>query len=106
MPITLRCARLMVVPITGPRSAAVGAPQWIGSAPKPPLCDVSRMWPAADLETVAGEGTAAPASVDMVAPLSLELARSLELASIATRCGVRRSSRVTSSYRTTNQMAM
>ena len=32
VPITLRWARLVVVPTTGPRSAAVGAPQRIGGA--------------------------------------------------------------------------
>ena len=38
----------------GPRSAAVGAPQRIGGAPKPPLCEVRRMWPEA-LFDLAGE---------------------------------------------------
>src|SRR6185503_708906 len=42
-PITLRCARLVVVPTTGPRSAALAAPHWIGSAPMPPACEVRRM---------------------------------------------------------------
>src|SRR4051812_12221 len=28
----------------GPRSVAVAAPQRIGRAPKPPACEVSRMW--------------------------------------------------------------
>ncbi|MNT05284.1 hypothetical protein D3C72_1398990 [compost metagenome] len=48
VPITLRCARLVVVPTTGPRSVAVAAPQWMGSAPKPPACEVRRMWPVED----------------------------------------------------------
>src|SRR6476620_4569903 len=47
VPTTLRWARFVVVPTTGPRSAAVGAPQWIGREPTPPLCDVNRMWPVA-----------------------------------------------------------
>ena len=43
MPITLRLARSEVVPTMGPRSAAVAAPQRMGKAPEPPLCDVRRM---------------------------------------------------------------
>jgi hypothetical protein len=35
---------LVVVPTSGPRSAGVAAPQWIGRAPKPLECEVSRMW--------------------------------------------------------------
>src|SRR6478672_11135545 len=59
---TLRCARLVVVPTTGPRSAAVAAPHWIGRAPKPPACEVSRMWlrgggvPGRIGESAAGSG--------------------------------------------------
>src|SRR3954469_25232966 len=48
VPITLRCARLVVVPTIGPRSAGVGAPHWSGSAPWPPACEVSRMWRGAE----------------------------------------------------------
>src|SRR5258706_2416628 len=40
---TLRWLRLVVVPTTGPRSAAVAAAQWMGSAPWPPACEVRRM---------------------------------------------------------------
>src|ERR1700722_13140769 len=65
VPITLRWARVEVVPMSGPRSAAVGAPQRIGGASKPRLCEVRRIWPAA-LFDLAGDGTAAPASADMV----------------------------------------
>ncbi len=59
VPITLRWARLVVVPTTGPRSDAVGAPQRIGKAPTPPLCEVNRMWPPAE------SGVAATDSADM-----------------------------------------
>jgi len=38
-----------VVPTTGPRSAAVAAPHWMGKAPKPPACEVSRMWRGAEV---------------------------------------------------------
>src|SRR6476620_1495990 len=65
VPITLRWARLVVVPMSGPRSVAVGAPQRIGGASKPALCEVSRMWPEA-LFDLAGEGASAPASADIV----------------------------------------
>src|SRR4051812_49857496 len=51
VPITLRCARLVVVPTIGPRSAGVGAPHWSGSAPWPPACEVSRMWRGGGRET-------------------------------------------------------
>src|SRR6202011_1443689 len=61
---TLRWARLVVVPMSGPRSAAVGAPQQIGGASKPRLCEVRRIWPEA-LFDFAGDGTAAPVSADM-----------------------------------------
>src|SRR6476659_4407786 len=65
VPITLRWARLVGVPMSGPRSVAVGAPQRIGGASKPALCEVSRMWPEA-LFDLAGEGASAPASADIV----------------------------------------
>jgi hypothetical protein len=39
---------LTVVPTIGPRSAGVDAPHEMGSAPKPPACEVSRMWRGAD----------------------------------------------------------
>ena len=39
-------AGALTVPMIGPRSRAVGAPQWIGwrSGPRWPGCDVSRIW--------------------------------------------------------------
>src|ERR1700704_695714 len=46
VPMTLRWLRLTVVPTTGPRSAAVGAPQRMAGAPLAPCWpgwDVSRM---------------------------------------------------------------
>src|SRR4051812_12013830 len=43
VPMTLRWARVVVVPTRGPRSSGVAAPQLMGSAPKPPACEVSRM---------------------------------------------------------------
>src|SRR2546421_2031266 len=50
VPMTLRCPRLAVVPTTGPRAAAVGAPQRIGGAPLGPWpgWDVRRMCFAPD----------------------------------------------------------
>ena len=44
MPMTLRWLRRVVVPTTGPRSAALGAPQWMGRAPSPLACEVRRIW--------------------------------------------------------------
>src|ERR1035441_5665451 len=46
-PITLRCARAVIEPITGPRARAVAAPQWIGNrwGLPPAECDVRRIWP-------------------------------------------------------------
>ncbi len=49
VPITLRCARALVVPTTGPRSAGSAAPQRIAGAPVPPACEVRRMCPGAGL---------------------------------------------------------
>src|SRR3954470_9154888 len=49
VPITLRWARLVVVPTIGPRSAGVAAPHWMGRAPWPPAWDVRRMWRGADV---------------------------------------------------------
>src|SRR5262245_63500276 len=54
VPITLRWARLVVVPMSGPRTAAVDAPQRIGGASSPPLCDVSRIWPEALFDLAGG----------------------------------------------------
>src|SRR3954452_18410511 len=65
VPIPLRWARLVVVPMSGPRSVAVGAPQRITGASKPPLSDVRRIWPEAPFD-LAGGGTAGPGSADMV----------------------------------------
>src|SRR5690606_2434135 len=63
---TLRCARLVVVPTTGPRSRAVAAPQTMGRAPKPPACEVSRMWRGCGVWTEAGASPGGgDASADM-----------------------------------------
>ena len=43
VPMTLRCARVVVVPTTGPRCVAVAAAQWIGREPAPLAWEVRRM---------------------------------------------------------------
>src|SRR3954471_21982030 len=72
VPITLRCARLVVVPTTGPRSAGVAAPHWMGSEPWPPEWEVRRMWRGAGISCGMALAKAQKPTLAKRAPLGTE----------------------------------